>query len=280
MVIQKLTVIIKKRERVQHLINTKPMRKFKKKEKEIFYYYIAWQISSLSIVASILQIVTTNNLCLKQISISILLLFSVISIFFLYFKKREHLPELCKGPYNIKQSTKDDIIWAAEKAKEVYKGKLALSFELLQRWYNHNPNGFSIIKDCNGRNCGNIHIIPLKNDFLEKMINGNVQEKDISITDIYNFNEKEKIESIYIVSIVIDNDKGHGPAIHKALSQAKEIISRIATIHQIKRIYAMGVSKSGKSIMDKLGFTVINDNKMSYVDIGDFLKNSSKYEHL
>jgi hypothetical protein len=107
------------------------------------------------------------------------------------------------GPYRLEQADKDDIRWIAFKAGELYGEKDSIPYDVKLSWSNKNQNCFWIIKNRRGRRVGSIEILPLKDTALESLINGAIEEKDITPEDIYDPEECAKVTSLYIENVML-----------------------------------------------------------------------------
>lgn len=187
-----------------------------------------------------------------------------------------------KAPYRILQATKEDIFWIADTAKKVYSGLDIIPPNIMIEWFDSNPTGFSIIKDRNGNRCGNIDILPIKPNTLQRFLSGELVEIEIRGDSILTPEDSDKIQALYVESFVAIDGRDHGNplAVYKCLMSTPDLISRISNPSQIDKIYAIGASPSGIRLMEHLGFDRINytgdrrdGHQVFSIDFRDFCNN-------
>jgi hypothetical protein len=163
--------------------------------------------------------------------------------------------------YEIVQATKDDIIWASMLAGRVYLGDDIIPQHVMLDWYKANPHGFSIIKTSSGTRVGNLDILPLKTSTLERFLQGDLIERNITGDCLYSSAERDCIRKLYVESFVaLDRDLRPRPnpgAVGATLRSFPNLVSRLCDSLQVESVYAMAASKEGKRMLTDLGFQAI-----------------------
>lgn len=106
------------------------------------------------------------------------------------------------APYQVESATITDLFIICGLAKKVYSGIDVIPLEIMKEWFLKNPNGFTVIKNNRGKICGNLDILPLKDNVLRQFIEGKIIERDFSADDIYSPKESDEIEHLYVESFV------------------------------------------------------------------------------
>ena len=158
----------------------------------------------------------------------------------------------------IHMATPDDVYWIADKEKEVYKGNPldVMPLNLIQSWYRKNPACFWIIKGAGRERIGNIYVFPLKPDALEKLIRGEIFERDIRPADIYSRRESGKITALHICSLVCP-DSSEGTV--QFMRNLPRIFESICGPGQLEYIYALSASPGGDNLLKRNGFSVVDN---------------------
>ena len=156
-----------------------------------------------------------------------------------------------KAPFTISAATEEDIRWAASMTRRVYSGLDVIPTKLMLEWFEANPTGFFIIKDRDGHRCGNLDCLPLKPDTLAHLLRGEMIEREIRGDSLFRPQESERIDSLYIESLVALRSP---LAAYKAIMNLPRLVARICAPGQIKKIYAAGASQNGIRLMKHLGF--------------------------
>jgi len=173
--------------------------------------------------------------------------------------------QLPESGYSVWPATQEDICRIAQNAKRVYTGLDVIPQETMLGWYKANPNGFWVVKDKTGTYCGNLDLLALKPDVMQRFIDGEIIEREIQGDYIYCPSESDKIESIYIESLVVVNPgnmkTGNALALRKLLENFYAIVSSLCDPVNIKKIYAIAASDGGMRILSKLGFSMIGKHQ-------------------
>ena len=159
---------------------------------------------------------------------------------------------------DIHMATLDDIYWIADKEKDVYKGNPldVMPLDLIQSWYRKNPACFWVITRSGGEKIGNIYVFPLKPSALEKLVKGEILERDISSIDIYSPRESDKITSLHICSLVCPDCSG---GTVQCMRHLPVIFKNICDPDQLKNIYALSASPEGENLLKRNGFSMVDN---------------------
>jgi hypothetical protein len=163
-------------------------------------------------------------------------------------------------PIDVFPATGDDIYWIANEEKNVY-GKNPIDvmpYKLINSWYRKNPTCFWIIKRLGGEILGNLYLLPLKPKALDKLINGKICERDIRSEDIYSEKESDKITSLHITSLVCPK---YSEGTVQFIRNFNQIIKNICNTNKLSYISALSASIEGKNLLERNGFTLVNDGK-------------------
>ncbi len=169
------------------------------------------------------------------------------------------LMENLAAPYSITSATLEDLRWAACIAQSIYSGIDVIPEAVMTDWYKANPKGFFIIKSRSGHRVGNIDILPLKPNALERLISGQLLEREISGDCIYSPPEADSITAIYVESFVAvtESKRPNAGAAVYAISDFARMLNNLGDPTRIKQVYAIAASANGKKLLCRLGFDLI-----------------------
>ena len=182
------------------------------------------------------------------------------------------------APYNIKEASEEDLRWIVNCHKKVYSESDCIPFEKMLEWYSKNKIGFNKIIDNSDRICGNLNILPLNDECLDRFLQGKILEKDILESDLVNDNDV--VNNLYVESFVcIDN---HGAfnnlAAYQTLMLAHLILKRFNLGENVK-IYAIAANQIATQLLESLSFTRIvegnvrlDNHAMFYIDYDTVIK--------
>ena len=223
----------------------------------------------ISIVSSAVAIIMLPRPYNFVIS-SAIIIFVLVSLLIIVIRNRgfgeKHqfgeIEYICKAPYRVNKASPPEMEWAISIEHEVYTGIDRIEPEVTKGWYNKNPNGFYVIKDRDGTNCGYLEVLPLKPALIEALlINGDIIEQDIYPGGIYGPDDIDKVEHLYVASLIAINGNckpGNPIAIRTVFNYAPKIITGLCHPKNLKGFYALSASDEGASLMTKLGFNIIN----------------------
>lgn len=181
--------------------------------------------------------------------------------------------------YRLVPATAEDLFWIAGKEVDVYGHNPAdvMPLKLLQSWYGKNPSCFWMIVRGDAERIGNIYVFPLKPDVMDRLIGGEMMERDIKAEDIYSQRESAMITSLHVVSLVC---QGSSRAVLMCLRNFPQIVQTICNPRQISRIYALSASLRGDALIRHTGFKEIrsaaerSDGHPCYaISYSDFINN-------
>jgi hypothetical protein len=115
-------------------------------------------------------------------------------------KNDDHLTEHSRHTVRIARYA--DIRKIHNIAATVYEGIDVIPTEKMLEWYDKNPYSFHVIVDEDDEIVGNIDILPLKDEALKKFLKGRIIEREIKADDIWGVDEKDKMTSLYVESVV------------------------------------------------------------------------------
>src|SRR5450432_1203879 len=108
-------------------------------------------------------------------------------------------------------ATRDDVEWAADLAKRIYRGNDIIPKDLMLEWYDKNPTGFFVIQSTDGERVGNLDLLPVKPATLNRFIRGEITERNITGDCLYSPAEAGEIRDLYVESFVsiLESEAGH-----------------------------------------------------------------------
>ncbi|MGB7925053.1 MAG: hypothetical protein WCF57_17565 [Pyrinomonadaceae bacterium] len=147
--------------------------------------------------------------------------------------------------------------WIARLEAETYSAEDAVPKSVLKEWYDHNPQGFFIIKR-KGHRIGHVDVLPLRPATLETFCEGKILERDIPGTGLYTPAERDSIRDLYVESVIIQTPQGspniRAPAISYLLSNFTELVGAVCDPGKVESVYAIAASRAGERLMLHLGF--------------------------
>lgn len=162
--------------------------------------------------------------------------------------------DLGKMKFVIEPATADDIAWVGRIETEAY-GEDAVPVHTIRRWHKHNPTGFFIVKTPEAKKVGHLDILPLRPEVLQLLLEGKIQERDLSEAALYAPSEREMIKDLYVESIIVLTDHpSRSAAIHVVLSEFDSLVSHICEPAKVESVYAIAATPEGDKFMRQLGF--------------------------
>jgi class 3 adenylate cyclase len=158
--------------------------------------------------------------------------------------------------YSIVPAETSDIPWIAQLQASAYTLDDAVPSEVLLKWFQHNPSGFSVIENANGERIGHIDILPLRTEQARPFLKGRTVEKEIPADWLYPPDAKHAIKDLYVESIIIKKAVGlsASPALHCVLRNLNSLIERLCPLDQVNDIYAIEATATGKKLISRIGF--------------------------
>ena len=182
------------------------------------------------------------------------------------------------APYNIKEASEEDLRWIVNCHKKVYSEDDCIPFEKMLEWYNKNEIGFNKIVDNSERICGNLNILPLNDECLDRFLQGKILEKDILESDLVN--DEDVVNNLYVESFVCIDNQGafNNLAAYQTLMLADLILKRFNLGENVK-IYAISANQIATQLLESLSFTRIvegnvrlDSHAMFYIDYDTVIK--------
>jgi tetratricopeptide (TPR) repeat protein len=195
-----------------------------------------------------------------------------------------HLESLF-GPTEIRSSALEDMELVASQENTVYSEHDAVPESILREWYMQNPSGFNMIA-YDGKKIGHLNLLPFKQDFLTRFVEGKVVEKDAQAEDIYPAASHSLIKDLYVESFAILHpfESLRGTILLQVLFQIDDLVSRVCHPSQIRYVYAIAATEDGKRLLLHLRFSEVNseqlrkdDLRLFYVSYTDLVQVLSKY---
>lgn len=137
----------------------------------------------------------------------------------------------------------------------------ALDIEVLEEWYYFNKYQWLAAKDEEDNLLGYIGIWNLKKESFDKLVNGEKLELDITIGDIAEFKDNNKVYC-HISAFVVRN---HNTRIAISLISKSVAYVRFLKEHNVnvEKISTIAVSEDGLKLCRKLGFKEVGTKIMS-----------------
>ena len=160
--------------------------------------------------------------------------------------------------YGIDAANRGDINWIARVQAEMYSVEDAVPEDILSDWYDHNPNGFWILKH-KGQPIGHLDLLPVKPEIFQDFIAGVIVERDLRGIDLYSPDQKALVRTLYVESVAIPAVHGNHRAwaVRHLLSNFFELVSRLANPDELSDLYAIAATIAGQRFLGRLGFGVV-----------------------
>jgi hypothetical protein len=162
--------------------------------------------------------------------------------------------------------TTNSELWASyQNHFNVYEVEDIVTYDRLLEWREANENIFMSARE-SGKRVGGVTIMPLDEDVILSLIDGNIREQSIEPWAIRKWSEKGL--TVYIPSIsihhtgnnAVDRERGQfiiRCAIRWALSLNRQ--------YDIKKWYAIGATAEGMKLLEHLGFQKIEGKRDAYI---------------
>jgi predicted DNA-binding transcriptional regulator AlpA len=162
--------------------------------------------------------------------------------------------------------TTNSELWASyQNHFRLYEPEDIVTYDRLLEWREANYDIFMSARE-GGKRIAGVTMIPLKEDIIKALINGEIREQKITAEAIMDWTDKDL--TIYIPSISVhhtgniqkDRERGHfiiRSAIRWALSLDRQ--------YDIKKWYAIAATPEGKKLVEHLGFEKIVGKRDAYL---------------
>lgn len=217
------------------------------------------------------------------LALMVLLNYRIVYKLKIGFRKSLH-QELEKCPmYRIRQAEINDIKSICDLQKVEYKA-LAIPESLYLEWFKANSEGFFVMEKENifTKECqivGHVTFFSIKAERLALYIEGEILEEEIRGVDIYGPDERDKIDHIYIESVIacLGHRRYTIPMLTRLYSS---MLSLYCGNAPVKTVYAMAATDDGTDSIQGAGFKVIkrlrrrlrkDKKEMYYCDFSDFI---------
>jgi excisionase family DNA binding protein len=173
--------------------------------------------------------------------------------------KQKNEVKLTFGP------TTNAELWASyQNHFNMYEPEDIVTYDRLLGWKEANSNIFMSARE-NGQRVGGVTIMPLTEDVIKSLAEGEIREQDIDPKTIKKWSEPNL--TAYICSISIhhtgnkEKDRKRGQfIIRNAIRWAISLDKR----YDIKRWYAIPVTPEGKKLVEHLGFKKVEGKRETY----------------
>jgi len=157
-------------------------------------------------------------------------------------------------------------LWASyQNHFRLYEREDIVSYDKLLEWREANQEIFMSARE-NGKRIGGVTIIPLDEDVINSLINGEIREQNIHPWSIRKWSEGNITAYIPSISIhhteidQIDRERGHF-VIRSAIRWALSLDRR----YDIKKWYAIAATTEGRKLVEHLGFQKVEGKRDAYV---------------
>lgn len=167
--------------------------------------------------------------------------------------------EILETKHHVRNASYEDIRKIFIIASSVYQGIDVIPMETMLMWYEKNPLCFHVVINEYDEVVGNIDILPLTRECTKKFLEGSIIEREIQSRDIVGLEDKNRIEYLYIESLV---SLGGVNALSELLRFIPYVLMDFGLdISNIKKIYCISASKRGQALIEKLGFKKIKSSE-------------------
>ncbi len=183
--------------------------------------------------------------------------------------------KLLKRKYNAEltfDSATNSELWASyQNHFRLYEPEDIVTYDRLLEWREANYDIFMSARE-GGKRIAGVTMMPLEEDIIQSLINGNVREQNIRPNSIREWTDKNL--TVYIPSISIHHtgdaqrDRDRGRFIIKNVIRWAISLDRQ---YDIKKWYAVAATPEGKKLVEHLGFEKISGKRDAYLLI-DFKK--------
>jgi hypothetical protein len=154
----------------------------------------------------------------------------------------------------VKKAEKQDIKSMLELNYKIYPPEWHVTEHYVKKIMSKNPEVYNILTTKDGTK-GIVSLFPLNKDIYESILNGKIEEDDLSEYILDYFTPKEVY--IYLISLIVDvfdpNRKTYAKNIIQSIPfELKRILAKGI---DIKEIGAIAISPEGEKILPKIGFT-------------------------
>jgi len=230
----------------------------------------------IGLVSSIFSLLTTDfSKATILIGVLILLITTVIILIIIYVIPKNNLPlgleAVAEEMDNNSLGQTMKIIFPCDNAyyREANKlakekfGKNSVSTRTVNDWQKRNEFILTCLTD-KKKMVGYFDILPLKDDFANKLISGEVGENDIRAEHILAFHEIKKASYVYFAGIAVQNTNSGNGCIHGTylIYAAILYIKTFYSKGNLKKILTIPTSDCGLKIATHLNFTLEREGRL------------------
>ena len=232
--------------------------------------FIALVATSLGLISSVLTLFTLSFSKLSMYVGGVILAMTAIALCVVYkWMPKGNLPDgMVDIVEELEQNSRnarfkivfpcdDQYFEGANKLAREKFGKNSVSRRTVNDWKKRNELILTCLLD-NNRLVGYFDILPLKNDFAQKLIKGEVGEKDIRAEDILGPHDIRNAEYIYFAGIAVQNTFSGQGCIYGSylLASAVEYVRILYSSGKVKKILTIPTSDCGLKLTKKLNFAL------------------------
>jgi hypothetical protein len=153
------------------------------------------------------------------------------------------------GDVTVRTALAGDLPWIAELERRHYGGMRAVAASRIRIWYDANPKGFLVI--ClEGEPAGHATLLPLRPSIAQDLIDGSKGETDIEAADIYGPEERDRVRTLYVESVIAQPIELFGHFV----GGFQHHVADVADPHRLDTIYLCPTTRPGRLIVSNLGF--------------------------
>ncbi len=137
-------------------------------------------------------------------------------------------------------------------------GQAYVSHDIVEQWRLRNPYAFVQIMNPENRLCACFGVLAMRQSFMDQFVAGLVTDGDLGGENVCSWAESMKSSRLYVSGVVVSE-----PYSHKGRKRAAvmfwvmlDYLRRLYGLKTPRQIYAVGVTRESRQLMENLGFVV------------------------
>jgi hypothetical protein len=159
--------------------------------------------------------------------------------------------------FTVSKADLNDVAWIAKSEREYYMGLDVIPEKTLRSWYGVNNKIFSVLKR-DGINVGCLDVLPLRDNPLQELIDGDLCEAQVTSACIYEPEEKNKVKFLWVENFMVlletEPIQIKAKAIKAILTALEGVVEELCCSANLENIFCIVATERGERLVRMLGF--------------------------
>lgn len=161
--------------------------------------------------------------------------------------------------FTLRTVRREELLKLAEYDYQVYGQEYVVPINILQSWYDKNPDVFQVLVNEEDQIVGYFTMMPLRTEVIQKLLLEEIKESDIRPEDILSFHEKSY--DAYFCAFAVPIAYRNKRIVRALINAANDYVEKLYNTKRLKNIYAMIVSNAGNKIANIAATHLLKDGR-------------------